>query len=301
MVNTKRIWSPEEYNGPKVRRNTYEELLQRVEEERFEVDMAIERNASAMRKVEPYAEEVSMLRNNEENDGQPIGRLQYQLRTRSLDAKDLASIARLYGDDNGEIVLQLLAQNPMAVLPIVFTRLKQKDADWRAARADITKVWRTIQNEANLKGSLDVTCYFYRREIERSYNLDTLLEECKRARYYVKHPRKQNHHAALTKIKPTFLSTTDQLLLFQSHIRIPITSSPQVHKYALECLFTNLNQKNSHSQNHQEIVSSHELEKATRIICEFICPWFHLPSHYLSSILRQHTRPDKSTCLVKCK
>ena len=78
-----------------------------LKEERFEVDMTIESN-SAMRKVEPYAKEVTMLRQNEEADRQPIGRLHYTLKNRSFDAKDLASTAQLYGDDNGEIVLQYL-------------------------------------------------------------------------------------------------------------------------------------------------------------------------------------------------
>lgn len=98
--------SPEEYDGIKARRNAHEEVLARVEDEMHEVDMAIERNASAMRILEPVAEEATRLREQEEKDGQPIGRLQYQMRHRSLNSIHIGAIARVYGE-SGEEVLQV--------------------------------------------------------------------------------------------------------------------------------------------------------------------------------------------------
>ena len=52
-----RLWnSPEDYDGIRARRNIYEEAMAKIEDEKFEVDMAIERNSSAMRQVEPLSE-----------------------------------------------------------------------------------------------------------------------------------------------------------------------------------------------------------------------------------------------------
>jgi len=96
-----------------------------------EVDMAIERNASAMRILEPVAEEATRLREQEEKDGQPIGRLQYQMRHRSLNSIHIGAIARVYGE-SGEEVLQHLMRNPLVVVPIVFKRLRRRT--WSGAR-----------------------------------------------------------------------------------------------------------------------------------------------------------------------
>lgn len=166
--------SPEDYDGVRLRRNAYEEVMFRIEDERYEVDMAIERNAQAMRQIEPFAEEVSTLRENEEKDGQPIGRLQYQLKRYAMNSIPINAIGRIYGE-NGDEVLQHLARNPLVVLPIVYQRLRQKDAEWRKAKTELRERWNELQ-EANYEGSMDYTCYFYRKEIERSFTAHQLVE-----------------------------------------------------------------------------------------------------------------------------
>ena len=166
--------SPEDYDAVRIRRNTYEEAMFKIEDERFEVDMAIERNAVAMRQIEPMAEEVAALRENEEKDGQPIGRLQYQLKPRSLNSIHINAIGRVYGD-NGDEVLEHLARNPLSSLPIVYRRLRQKDAEWRKQRSELTEKWRAGY-EANYEGSMDYLCHFSRRELERSFAKDQLID-----------------------------------------------------------------------------------------------------------------------------
>ena len=166
--------SLEAYDGIKVRRNEYEEVLARVEDEMHEVDMAIEQNASAIRALEPVSIEATRLRENEEKDGQPIGRLQYKLRLHCLNSIKLAAIARIYGE-SGEEVLQHLLRNPLVVVPIVFKRLKEKDVEWRNVKKELKKDWRKVISE-NHVGSLDAKCFVYKREIELSFATDRLLE-----------------------------------------------------------------------------------------------------------------------------
>jgi paired amphipathic helix protein Sin3a len=166
--------SPEEYDGIEHRKNKYERAMAKIEDERFEVDMAIERNSSAVRQVEPLAQEVSNLREQEEKDSQPIGRLNYKLRPRSLHSNHVGAIARLYGD-RGDEILHHLMRNPVAVLPIVFKRLREKDTEWRRVKTEMSKQWR-IAAEANFEASLDVLCHFYRRQIEHSIKPDELID-----------------------------------------------------------------------------------------------------------------------------
>ena len=168
--------SPESYDGIKSRCNVYEEVMARVEDEMHEVDMAIECNASVMRILEPVAQEATLLREQEEKDGQPIGRLQYKLRHRALSSIHIGAIARIYGE-SGEEVLQHLLRNPLVVVPIVFKRLQEKNKEWRQVKRDMNKEWRKIISE-NYKGSLDAKCFVYKREIELSFTADRLLEVC---------------------------------------------------------------------------------------------------------------------------
>ena len=293
-IGKKRLWqSPEDYDGVKARRNMYEEALFKIEDERYEVDMAIERNSSAMRQVEPMADEATLLREQEEKDGQPIGRLRYKLRPRSLSSNHIGAIARLYGESGDEVVHHL-ARNPISVLPIVLRRLRDKDQEWRKARAEMTKVWRA-GNEANHSGSVDVLCFFHRREIERTFGTDQLVEECRRARYHVKHPdrRQREVHPAARTVGPFFAARGPPgVLLYQSHLRVCISNSmPHHDAYGLiAALVAGGAAKNNADR-----------EKVSRIWAEFVAPWFDLPVHWFTKELRDRARSDKSSCVVKCE
>lgn len=52
----------EDFSFKSMRKNQYEEALFRCEDERYEVDMVLENNASAIRVLEPLAEEINTLR-----------------------------------------------------------------------------------------------------------------------------------------------------------------------------------------------------------------------------------------------
>lgn len=136
--------------------------------------MAIERNVMAMRQIEPMAEEVTRLRDGEENEGQPIGRMTYRLRSRTLNGSQINAVARLYGDKGDEVV-QHLMRNPVAVLPLVYRRLRQKDAEWRRIKSELAKEWNAVL-EANYEGSLDVLCSSFKKELERIVSPERLQE-----------------------------------------------------------------------------------------------------------------------------
>jgi paired amphipathic helix protein Sin3a len=56
------IGSEESYSFRFMRKNQYEEALFKCEDDQFEIDMIIDTNASAIRILEPIAEEINSLR-----------------------------------------------------------------------------------------------------------------------------------------------------------------------------------------------------------------------------------------------
>jgi paired amphipathic helix protein Sin3a len=175
-MNSKRF-SIEAYDGPSTRRNVYEEVLNKIEDERYEMDMAIERNFSTMRLIQPVADEVTALKEQEERDGQPIGRIHYKLMAKALGPNHIGAIARLYGDKGDEVV-QLLSRNPIAVLPVVYKRLREKNEEWRAVRTEWNKQWKKAQAD-NFEGSFDVECHLKKRHLDQYLSSDHFISVCK--------------------------------------------------------------------------------------------------------------------------
>lgn len=277
----KKIWdSPDQYDGVKERKNFYEETMMKIEEDHFEVDMAIERNAAAKRQVDPLAEEASLLRENEEKDGQPIGRLRYKLRSRSLSSNHIGAIARLYGN-KGDEVLHHLSRNPLCVLPIVWRRLNEKDAEWRKARTELTQDWKIALKE-NHEGANDVKCYFERKEIERSLASEVLLQECEDAGRFAKDAPAA--HAAVQAILPTFeMSSADpKAIQYQPNLKLRM-SDAMPHSDAVQCLMMDGNNVKA---------------GVSRILADFIVPFFNI-SPSVAEELMKITKADKPTNTTK--
>jgi len=100
--------------------------LFRAEDEKFEVDMLIDSNVSAMRALEPLNTEIQQLdrlaSTSSRAGGLPI---QYTVRLQSLSTVHLSAIARIYGDSAPEL-FDLLRKNPAGTIPVVFNRLREK-------------------------------------------------------------------------------------------------------------------------------------------------------------------------------
>ena len=75
-----------------MRKNQYEEFLFRCEDDRFELDMAIERNASTIRALQPLAEAIQALPENSEE------RASYRPPHGGIGPIHMRSIMLLYGE-----------------------------------------------------------------------------------------------------------------------------------------------------------------------------------------------------------
>lgn len=82
---------------------------------------------------------------------------------------NLRCIERLYGD-HGLDVMDLLKKNPYLALPVILTRLKQKQEEWARCRSDFNKVWADIYTK-NYHRSLDHRSFYFKQQ--DSKNLST--------------------------------------------------------------------------------------------------------------------------------
>ena len=183
--------SEESYTFRHMRRNHYEEVLFRVEDERFEIDMVLDSNAATMRRLEPIVEEISKLSKDESlvskqsassnrkgSTGAMGGmRYQYTFDPAILDTIQRNSIVRLYGDA-GKEMLDLMVKNPTVAIPLVLRRLRQKDGEWRAVRDKLNRQWRELA-EVNYFRSLDHRSLTWRTIDKRGTSTRTLASEIK--------------------------------------------------------------------------------------------------------------------------
>lgn len=159
------------------RKNQYEEYMYRCEDERFELDVVIETNASTIRVLEGVFKKINRMTADEVsrfNLDDCLGGSSPVLHQRAL--------KRIYGDKAQDII-DGLKRNPSIAVPVVLRRLKAKEEEWREAQKGFNKIWRE-QNEKYYLKSLDYQgINFKQNDVKalRSKNLfneiETLFEE----------------------------------------------------------------------------------------------------------------------------
>lgn len=130
------------------RKTQYEEYMYRCEDERFELDVVIETNASTIRVLEGVNKKLSRM----SPDEVARYRLDDCLGGNSPTLHQRA-LKRIYGDKAQDII-DGLKRNPGVAVPVVLKRLKAKEEEWREAQKGFNKIWRE-QNEKYYLKSLD--------------------------------------------------------------------------------------------------------------------------------------------------
>lgn len=130
------------------RKTQYEEYMYRCEDERFELDVVIETNASTIRVLEGVNKKLSRMSSDEVARYKLDDSLGGQSQTQHQRA-----LKRIYGDKAQDII-DGLKRNPSIAVPVVLRRLKAKEEEWREAQKGFNKIWRE-QNEKYYLKSLD--------------------------------------------------------------------------------------------------------------------------------------------------
>ncbi|RXH79636.1 hypothetical protein DVH24_040783 [Malus domestica] len=165
----------EDYSFKHMRKNQYEESLFRCEDDRFELDMLLESVNVTTKRVEELLEKVN---NNTIKMDSPI-RIEEHFTGYILHftALNLRCIERLYGD-HGLDVMDVLRKNAPLALPVILTRLKQKQEEWARCRSDFNKVWADIYAK-NYHKSLDHRSFYFKQQDTKSLSTKALLAEIK--------------------------------------------------------------------------------------------------------------------------
>lgn len=130
-------WASEDSGFVAHRKNTFEEGLHRVEEERHDYDFNIEACLRTIQLFEPIVQQIKLMPEEERSTYQlPIG-IGGQSHTIYRRV-----IKKIYDRERGQKVIDDMFQRPTAVIPILLARLKQKVEEWKASQREWEKVWR---------------------------------------------------------------------------------------------------------------------------------------------------------------
>jgi len=110
------------------KKNQYEEIIYRADDERYELHRVIELNATTIRVFEPIHKKIQSMTAEEAQKF----RLPNNLGGTSEVLYHVA-LKRIYGERYQEVV-DGLKRHPAVAIPVVLNRLKQKDEEWRKAQ-----------------------------------------------------------------------------------------------------------------------------------------------------------------------
>lgn len=127
-------WASEDSGFVAHRKNTFEEGLHRIEEERHDYDFNIEANAKVIQLLEPIGQQILALSEDERaHFRMPVG---LGGQSQSIYKR---IIKKIYGAEAGIGVTEDLFSRPIAVLPVLLARLKQKDEEWRFSQVSLCR------------------------------------------------------------------------------------------------------------------------------------------------------------------
>ncbi|ESQ41476.1 hypothetical protein EUTSA_v10012461mg [Eutrema salsugineum] len=158
----------EDYSFKHMRRNQYEESLFRCEDDRFELDMLLESVGSAAKSAEELLNIIIEKKISFEGS--------FRIEDH-FTALNLRCIERLYGD-HGLDVTDIIRKNPAAALPVILTRLKQKQDEWTKCREDFNVVWSDVYAKNHYK-SLDHRSFYFKQQDSKNLSAKALVSEIK--------------------------------------------------------------------------------------------------------------------------
>ncbi len=122
-------WASEDSGFIAHRKNHFEEILHRIEEERHDYDFNIEACTRTIQLMEPIAQQLKLMSDDERSKFTLPPGLGGQSQTIYERV-----IKKVYDRVRGQIVIDDLFKGPATVLPLLLRRLKQKQEEWKASQ-----------------------------------------------------------------------------------------------------------------------------------------------------------------------
>ncbi|KAI9508370.1 hypothetical protein F5148DRAFT_1013734 [Russula earlei] len=164
-------WASEEAGFVAHKKNSFEEVIHRCEDERHEYQIQLEGLARTIGILEPLAtrlnemplEERATLRLRPELGGQ--SRWIY-----------VRTLKKVYGKEAGTEIYQALQDAPAVAVPVVLARLKQKNEEWRRAQREWSHTWRQV-DARNFYKSLDHTGINFKQNDKKTITTKAFVGE----------------------------------------------------------------------------------------------------------------------------
>jgi paired amphipathic helix protein Sin3a len=158
------------------KKNAYEEALHRSEEERHEYDFHLEAIYRTIQMLEPF--------NNKINQLSPEDKANYKFKpnlAQAMKSIHLRVIKKVYGKEAGMDVFHALQEVPVVAIPLVLTRLKQKNEEWKRAQREWNKVWKEVDAK-NYYKSLDHQGITFKATDKKAITPKTFVSQIEAAR-----------------------------------------------------------------------------------------------------------------------
>lgn len=186
-------WASEDSGFVAHKKNQYEDILHRIEEERHDYDFNIEANLRTIQLLEPIAQRIAGMT--------PEEKVSYKLQPGlGGQSKTIYQriIKKVYDKEKGLEVIEMLHNNPVATVPIVLKRLKSKDEEWKAAQREWQKVWRDQTARVFWK-SLDHQGITVKGNDKKQFTIKSLVNEIQ-----AKHREQINKRVSATTPTPEY-------------------------------------------------------------------------------------------------
>ncbi|KAK9453787.1 hypothetical protein V1511DRAFT_504513 [Dipodascopsis uninucleata] len=164
-------WASEDSGFIAHRKNQFEEVLHRIEEERHEYDHNVEGNLRTIQILEPIANRIANMTPEEKANFKLAPGLGHS--SKSIYQR---IIKKVYGRERGQEVIDAVHENPAVAVPIVLKRLKQKDEEWKRAQREWNKVWRETEARVFYK-SLDHQGLTFKQADKKTLTTKFLVNE----------------------------------------------------------------------------------------------------------------------------
>ena len=151
------------------KKTNHEEMLHRIEDERFNLDHIIESNLLTIKVLEAQERKMSY---KKEDD-----RLNYTLNdTLGGNSKVIhkQAITRIYGEAKAPYIIEVLKSKPVEAIPIILARMKTKHQEWTEAKRKFAKFWRT-EFQKNYEKSLDCQSNIFKSQDIKNLKAKKLL------------------------------------------------------------------------------------------------------------------------------
>ncbi|KAL6715952.1 Transcriptional regulatory protein sin3 [Lecanora helva] len=186
-------WASEDSGFIAHRKNTHEEALHRIEEERHDYDINIEACLRTIQLLEPIVQQLQMMNAAEK----AAYVLPPGLGGQSATIYQRV-VKKIYDREKGCLVIENMFRKPAAVLPVLLGRLKMKAEEWKAGQREWEKIWRDQTNKIFWK-SLDHQGLAAKKEDKRQFQPKTLQTEI-----HVKYEEQNRQRLTTQKGQPKF-------------------------------------------------------------------------------------------------